>query len=139
MKRKATANWTGPGKTGKGDVSTQSGVLKSSQYSFSSRFEEGIGTNPEELIAAAHAGCFSMKLSFILGAAGFEPTYIQTVCTITLENGAITNSQLDVTAEVSGISQEVFNTCVEDAKTNCPVSKLLTNGTAITHEAVLKA
>ncbi len=137
MKRKATANWTGPGKTGKGNLTTQSGVLTASQYSYGSRFEEGIGTNPEELVAAAHAGCFSMKLSFILGAAGFEPTSIDTVCTVTLENGAITNSHLNVTAQVSGISKEVFDTCVEDAKTNCPISKSL--NTSITHEATLKA
>ena len=137
MKRKSSAVWTGPGKTGKGALSSQSGVLASTQYSFSSRFEEGIGTNPEELVAAAHAGCFSMKLSFVLGAAGFEPEKIETSCTITLENGAITNSHLVVNAKVPGISQEVFNTSVEDAKKNCPISKLL--NTEITHEATLTA
>ena len=84
-----------------------------------------IGTNPEELIAAAHAGCFSMKLSFVLGAAGFEPESIDTVCTITLESGTITNSHLKLTAKVAGISQEVFDASVDDAKANCPVSKLL--------------
>ncbi|MDQ3052093.1 MAG: OsmC family peroxiredoxin [Bacteroidota bacterium] len=137
MKRNATAIWTGPGKTGKGNLTTQSGVLKSNQYSYSSRFEEGIGTNPDELVAAAHAGCFSMKLSFILGAAGFEPESIETICTITLENGAISNSHLNLTAKVPGISQEVFTTSVEDAKANCSISKSL--NTKITHEAVLKA
>jgi len=137
MKRNATAIWNGPGKTGKGNLSTQSGVLNSTQYSFGSRFEEGIGTNPEELIAAGHAGCFTMKLSFILGAAGFEPSKIETVCTITLENGAVSNSHLKLTAEVPGISQEVFNASVEDAKSNCIISKLL--NTNITHEASLKA
>lgn len=137
MKRKSTAVWTGPGKTGKGTLSSQSGVLSATQYSFSSRFEEGIGTNPEELVAAAHAGCFSMKLSFVLGNAGFEPEKIETTCTITLENGAITNSHLVLTAKVPGISQEVFNTSVEDAKKNCPISKLL--NTEITHEATLTA
>ena len=137
MKRKATANWSGPGKTGKGDLTTQSGVLNAAQYSYVSRFEQGIGTNPEELVAAAHAGCFSMKLSFILGAAGFEPTSIQTVCTTTLENGAITESHLNVTAQVNGITKEVFDTCVADAAANCPISKSLT--AHITHEAVLKA
>ena len=135
-KRTGSANWAGPGKTGKGTVSTQSGVLNANQYSFTSRFEEGTGTNPEELIAAAHAGCFSMKLSFVLGAAGFEPTNIDTVCTITLDSGTITNSHLNVTAQVPGISQDVFNTCVEDAKLNCPVSKLLKS--TITSEAILK-
>ena len=136
-KRNATATWTGPGKTGKGNVSTHSGVLKSHQYSYSSRFEEGTGTNPEELIAAAHAGCFSMKLSFILGAAGFEPTSIDTSCAITLENGTITNSHLKVTAQVPGISDEAFQTCVEEAKVSCPVSKVLK--ATITAEATLRS
>ncbi len=89
------------------------------------------------MVAAAHAGCFSMKLSFILGAAGFEPESIETICTITLENGAISNSHLNLTAKVPGISQEVFTTSVEDAKANCSISKSL--NTKITHEAVLKA
>ena len=136
-KRNATANWTGPGKTGKGNLTTQSGVLKSHQYSFSSRFEEGSGTNPEELIAAAHAGCFSMKLSFLLGAAGFDPSHIETVGTISLEDGTITNSHLKVTAQVPGISQDAFNKCVEEAKNTCPVSKALS--VSITTEATLKA
>ncbi|HMT30744.1 MAG TPA: OsmC family peroxiredoxin, partial [Bacteroidia bacterium] len=124
-----------PGKTGKGNLTTQSGVLSSAQYSFGSRFEEGIGTNPEELIAAAHSGCFSMKLSFILGAAGFEPTSIETKCTIELENGAITNSHLNVKAVVDRISEEEFKKCAEDAKANCPISKSL--NTNITMEAAL--
>ena len=135
MKRNATAHWAGPGKTGKGNLTTQSGVLSSAQYSFGSRFEEGIGTNPEELIAAAHSGCFSMKLSFILGAAGFEPTSIETKCTIELENGAITNSHLNVKAVVDRISEEEFKKCAEDAKANCPISKSL--NTNITMEAAL--
>jgi osmotically inducible protein OsmC len=125
MKRNATAEWTGPGKTGKGNVTVQSGLFTKAQYSFSSRFEEGVGTNPEELIAAAHAGCFSMKLSFVLGAAGFEPSNIETKCTINLENGAITNSHLTLTAVVAGISKEEFEKCVTEAKTGCPVSKAL--------------
>lgn len=137
MKRKATAVWNGPGKTGKGNLTTQSGVLNTTQYSFSSRFEEGIGTNPEELIAAAHAGCFSMKLSFVLGAAGFEPTSIETECGITLENGAITNSHLKVAAVVPGIGADAFTKCVEEAATTCPISKSL--NTNITHESTLKA
>ena len=124
-KRNATAVWAGPGKTGKGKLTSQSGLFKDAQYSFSSRFEEGTGTNPEELIAAAHAGCFSMKLSFVLGAAGFEPEHIETNCTITLDSGSITNSHLVTKVKVDGISEEVFNASVADAKANCPVSKLL--------------
>jgi lipoyl-dependent peroxiredoxin len=136
MKRNGTAHWSGPGKTGKGTVSSQSGVLKDNQYSYGSRFEEGIGTNPEELIAAAHAGCFSMKLSFILGAAGFTPSDINTTCTITLESGTITTSHLNVTAVVPGIDEAKFQECVAEAKTTCPVSKALSIN--ITHEATLK-
>ena len=135
MKRFATANWKGSGKEGKGTNTTQSGVLKDAQYSYSSRFEEGIGTNPEELVAAAHSGCFSMKLSFVLGAAGFTPDNIDTKCTITLENGAITESHLEVKAKVPGISEAKFKECVDDAKANCPISKLL--NTNITLEASL--
>ncbi len=101
------------------------GYLKEKPYSFSSRFEEGEGTNPEELIAAAHAGCFSMKLSFVLGAAGFTPESIHTDCTITLENGTITNSHLVTKVKVPGISKEKFDECAKDAEQNCPVSKLL--------------
>ncbi len=125
MKRTATANWKGSGKEGKGTVTTQSGVLKDNQYSFGSRFEEGIGTNPEELIGAAHAGCFSMKLSFVLGAAGFTPANIDTKATVNLEEGSINKIHLEVSATVPGISGEKFNECVADAKVNCPVSKLV--------------
>ena len=125
MKRKSKAVWNGSGKEGTGHLTTQSGVLKEKAYTFSSRFEEGEGTNPEELIAAAHAGCFSMKLSFVLGAAGFTPESIHTDCTITLENGTITASHLHTKAKVPGISKEKFLECAEDAKLNCPVSKLL--------------
>ena len=123
MKRQATAVWNGSGKEGSGKVSTQSTVLNQNQYSYKSRFEEGTGTNPEELMAAAHAGCFSMKLSFVLGGAGFTPDSIETTCSITLENGAITNSHLQVSAKVPGISADQFQKCAEDAKANCPVSK----------------
>src|SRR5688572_22102811 len=125
MKRTATAVWNGSGKDGNGKLSTQSTALKENQYSYKSRFEEGVGTNPEELIAAAHAGCFSMKLSFVLGAAGHEPTSIETTCVITLENGTITNSHLTVKATVPGIDAAKFQECAEDAKANCPVSKAL--------------
>lgn len=99
MKRNGTAVWNGTGKEGTGHVSTQSGVLKQSQYSWSTRFADGIGTNPEELIAAAHAGCFSMKLSFVLNSKELTPDEINTTCTITLDNGAITESHLEVTAK----------------------------------------
>lgn len=125
MKRKSNAVWNGSGKEGSGHLTTKSGVLKEKAYSFSSRFEEGEGTNPEELIAAAHAGCFSMKLSFVLGAAGFTPESIHTDCTINLENGIITSSHLVTKAKVPGISKEKFDECAKDAKENCPVSKLL--------------
>lgn len=125
MKRTATAIWNGSGKEGKGTLSTQSNVLNKTAYSYTSRFESGTGTNPEELIAAAHAGCFTMKLSFVLGGAGFTPASIETNCTITLENGAITSSHLVVKGNVPGCSNEDFKKHAEDAKANCPVSKLL--------------
>lgn len=123
MKRFATANWKGSGKEGKGTNTTQSGVLKDTQYSYNSRFAEGIGTNPEELIAAAHAGCFSMKLSFVLGAAGFTPENIDTKCTVTLADGAITESHLEVRATVPGIDAAKFAECANEAKATCPISK----------------
>jgi lipoyl-dependent peroxiredoxin len=135
MKRSATANWQGTGKDGKGTVSTQSGVLSSTAYSYKSRFEEGIGTNPEELIGAAHAGCFTMKLSFLLSGAGFTPENIDTKATITLDNGAITSSHLEVKATVPGLEPEKFAELAADAKANCPISKLL--NTEITMDASL--
>ncbi len=123
MKRNATAVWNGSGKEGNGHLTTQSTTLNQTQYSFNSRFAEGVGTNPEELMAAAHAGCFTMKLSFVLGAAGFIPDSLETQCTITLEDGTITSSHLVLKAKVPGISAEQFETCAADAKANCPVSK----------------
>ena len=137
MKRNATAVWNGSGKEGSGNLTTQSTTLDKTQYSFNSRFAEGVGTNPEELVAAAHAGCFSMKLSFVLGAAGFTADEISTRCDITLDPaaGAITESHLTVTAKIPGISKEQFEAAVADAKANCPISKLL--NTNITHEATL--
>ncbi len=135
MKRNATAVWNGSGKEGNGNLTTQSGVLKQTQYSFNSRFAEGIGTNPEELVAAAHAGCFTMKLSFVLGEAGFTPDNIETTCAINFENGAVVGSHLTVKAKVPGISEEVFQNSVKDAEANCPISKLL--NTQISSEAVL--
>jgi len=123
MKRTATAIWNGSGKEGNGTLSTQSTVLNKTQYSFNSRFAEGVGTNPEELMAAAHAGCFTMKLSFVLGAAGFTPETLETSCAISLEDGVITRSDLSVKAKVPGITPEKFQECAADAKANCPVSK----------------
>lgn len=135
MKSFATANWKGTGKEGNGTLSSKSRVLENTSYDFRSRFEDGTFTNPEELVAAAHAGCFSMKLSFVLGAAGFTPDNIDTKCTITLEAGAVTNSHLEVTASVPGIDAAKFAECAAEAKVNCPISKLL--NTEITMEATL--
>jgi lipoyl-dependent peroxiredoxin len=135
MKRNATAVWNGSGKEGNGHLTTQSNVLSETQYSFNSRFAEGIGTNPEELIAAAHAGCFTMKLSFVLGALGLTPESLTTKCVITLEEGAITNSHLTVEGKVPGATAEQFAEAVKDAEANCPISKALT--ATITSEAVL--
>lgn len=138
MKRYATANWKGTGKEGKGNITAQSKILEQAQYSFGSRFEEGVGTNPEELIAAAHSGCFTMKLSFNLTKAGFTPENIDTRCDITLDadKGEISTSHLTVKAKVPGISKEQFEELVTDAKLNCPVSKLLK--ATITCEATLE-
>ena len=135
MKRNATAVWQGTGKEGKGHLTTQSTTLNKTQYSFGSRFENGVGTNPEELVAAAHAGCFTMKLSFVLQAAGFTADEIETKCDIDLVDGAITSSHLTVNAKVPGISKEKFDESVDDAKVNCPISKLY--NTEITAEATL--
>lgn len=123
MRRTATAVWNGSGKDGNGTMSTASTVLTNAQYSYKTRFEDGVGTNPEELMAAAHAGCFSMKLSFVLGAAGFTPDEIHTDCAISLEGGVITKSELTVKAKIPDISAEQFQECAADAKANCPVSK----------------
>ncbi|RIA10611.1 osmotically inducible protein OsmC [Flavobacteriaceae bacterium MAR_2010_72] len=125
MKRKAQAHWQGTGKDGKGHLTTQSTVLNKTQYSFSSRFEEGIGTNPEELIAAAHSGCFTMKLAFNIQEANYTPKDLITDCQITLEDGAITNSHLTLKATVDGIGDEEFSKLVKNAEENCPISKLL--------------
>lgn len=137
MKRHATAVWNGSGKEGKGTLTAQSGTLNNAQYSYKSRFEEGTGTNPEELIAAAHAGCFTMKLSFVLGEAGFTPDKLETTSHISLENGVITGSHLVVKGKVPGITKEKFEECVKDAEKNCPVSKAL--NMKISSEATLEA
>jgi osmotically inducible protein OsmC len=134
MKRTATAIWNGSGKEGSGNLTTQSGILNKAKYTWSSRFEETAGTNPEELIAAAHAGCFTMKLTFVLAAAGFPPETIETSCTITLDK-TINNSHLAVKAKAGAITKEKFEECAQDAKANCPVSKAL--NIEITMEASL--
>jgi lipoyl-dependent peroxiredoxin len=129
MKRTASAVWTGDLKQGKGSISTQSGVLKETQYSFSTRFENGIGTNPEELIAAAHAGCFTMATSAALGKAGFTPEKLSTTAALTLEqvsgNWTITTVDLQMTARVPGIDKKKFDEIAAEAKANCPVSRVL--------------
>ena len=141
MKRKAYAVWKGGIINGSGTISTDSGVLSNTQYSFSSRFEHGIGTNPEELIAAAHAGCFSMALSGQLVAAKLTAETINTTATVTIEKQGdgftITAVHLDVMAKIPGASIEVFNTAAKKAKEGCPVSKVL-NAT-ITMDAVLES
>ena len=135
MKRTATAVWTGSGKEGKGHVTTASTVLNKTQYSFNSRFAEGVGTNPEELVAAAHSGCYAMKLSFVLGEAGFTPQELNVTCAINFEDGAITNSHLVLKAKVPGITPDKFQACANEAKATCPISKSL--NTKITLEASL--
>ncbi len=141
MRRKASAVWQGGLKDGKGAISTDSGVLSETQYSFSTRFEEGAGTNPEELIAAAHAGCFSMALSGQLGQAGLTAESIRTTATVRLEKTdagfAITSVHLEVTAKVPGADEQAFQTAANNAKAGCPVSKVL--NAEITMDASLES
>ncbi len=135
MKRNATAVWKGSIKEGKGTISSQSTVLNNAQYSFKTRFEDGVGTNPEELVAAAHSGCFSMQLSAFITEAGFEIESIQTKCDINFVEGTIIGSHLTVEAKVSGLSNEVFQELVTKAEKQCPISRLL--NTEITSTATL--
>ena len=141
MRRKASAVWNGGLKDGKGMISTDSGVLSETQYSFSTRFEDGKGTNPEELIAAAHAGCFSMALSGQLGQAGLTAESINTTATVRLEKTdsgfAITSVHLEVKAKVPGADKQAFETAANNAKAGCPVSKVL--NAEITMEASLES
>ena len=127
--RTAQVEWRGGGKTGKGTMTTQSGVLSASPYGFNTRFEGQKGTNPEELIAAAHAGCFSMALAFALDRAGFTPTRLATSAAVTLESDGggfkISRSALELEAEVASITQDQFGKIAEEAKAGCPVSKVL--------------
>ncbi len=140
MKRKASAVWNGDLKTGKGSISTESGTLSNAQYSFTTRFENGVGTNPEELIAAAHAGCFSMALSAQLSGAGIKPEKIETSATVTMEKQekgwTVTEILLEVKAKVPGIDATAFNNTANEAKAGCPISRLL--NTKITLNAVLE-
>ena len=141
MKRNASAVWQGGLKDGQGTISTASGVLQQTQYSFGTRFEDGIGTNPEELIAAAHAGCFSMALAGQLGAAGMVAQSIATTANVTLDKvGAgweVTAVHLDVTARIPGADQAAFDTAAKNAKEGCPISRLLK--AEITMDAKLEA
>ena len=129
MKRRASALWQGDLKTGKGAVSTDSGVLQNAAYSFTTRFENGKGTNPEELIAAAHAGCFTMALSAELGKASLVPQSLRTTATVTLDKldsgWTVTESHLEVVGKVPGASAEAFRKAAEGAETGCPISRLL--------------
>jgi len=141
MKRSAQAKWQGDLKSGTGTISTASGTLATTPYSFRSRFEQGTGTNPEELLAAAHAGCFTMALSAQLGEAGLKATSLETSCSITLEQKdggfAITESHLDLKAKVPGATAEAFEKATKAAETGCPVSKLF--NTKITLDAHLES
>lgn len=141
MQRKASAVWQGNLKGGKGTISTASGALSNTQYSFSTRFENGVGANPEELIAAAHAGCFSMALSAQLAEAGLTADRIDTTATVTMEKNAVgfevTASHLDVTAKIPNATEEAFETAANNAKAGCPISRLL--NAKITMKASLQA
>jgi lipoyl-dependent peroxiredoxin len=138
MSKYANAEWHGTGKEGKGILSTETKFLNEIPFTYATRFGDAKnGTNPEELVAAAHAGCVSMKLSFVLNAAGFTADTIETKCDITLEDGVITKSHLTVKAKIPGISKEKFDECAKDAKENCPISKSLNPNIEISMEAVL--
>jgi len=141
MKRTATAEWHGGLKDGKGAISTQSGVLAKTQYSFGTRFDQGIGTNPEELIAAAHAGCFAMALSGQLGEAKMVAESINVTATVSLENvetgWTITESHLDLKAKIPGADRDAFEAAAKKAKAGCPISKLMT--AKVTMDATLEA
>jgi lipoyl-dependent peroxiredoxin len=141
MDRTATAQWQGDLKSGKGSLSTQSGLLTQTPYSFRDRFEDGKNTNPEELLAAAHAGCFSMALSMILGLHGLKAESLETKCVITLDKEgdgfAIKKSALTLVAKIPGATQDAFNQATQAAKEGCPVSKLF--DTEITLDATLQS
>ena len=123
--RKASANWKGTGMEGKGTISTQSTTLDQAQLSFKTRFEEGVGTNPEELVAAAHSGCFTMQLSFLLSEEGYTPGNLDTEAKLTFEDGTITKIHLELEGQVEGIEEDEFKQIAQKAKEICPISKLL--------------
>ena len=128
MKRKAHVVWKGDGENGSGELTTGSGAIQKLPYDFKMRFKNDdgkLGTNPEELIAAAHAGCFNMKLSFVLNENGFSPESLETESVLTFVDGAVESIELSLSAKVPGISNEKFNECAEEAKDNCPISGLL--------------
>ncbi|WP_026903791.1 OsmC family protein [Pedobacter glucosidilyticus] len=130
--RKASANWKGTGKEGNGAISTESTVLNNTQLSYKTRFEDGIGTNPEELIAAAHAGCFTMQLSFLISEAGFTPENLDTVAHVQFEDGSVNLITLELSGAIPGISKEEFEQLAQKAKEICPISKLLNTEITLT-------
>ena len=130
--RRASAQWQGSGPEGKGYVSTQSKVLNQTPYSFKTRFQDEQGTNPEELIAAAHAGCFTMQLTFLLGEAGFTPTHLETKAKLTFEDGSITHIELFLNGKIDGIDFDKFQATATKAKEICPISKLLNTKISLT-------
>ncbi|MGH2666627.1 OsmC family protein [Flavobacterium sp.] len=134
--RRANANWKGTGMEGKGTISTQSTTLDNAQLSFKTRFDEGVGTNPEELIAAAHSGCFTMQLSFLLSEAGFTPEDLNTEAKVTFEDGSITLIQLILKGSVPGISADEFEKAAHKAKEICPISKLLNTTITLSVELI---
>lgn len=139
MSKYATANWQGTGKEGGGTITTETSALSNAPFTFANRFgETKDGTNPEELVAAAHAGCFTMKFSIVLNEAGFTADNIETKCDITFGNGAITKSHLTVKAKVPGISEEKFQESAQYAKENCPISKSLNSSIEISMDATLE-
>ena len=125
MKRTASAHWEGDLKTGKGNLSTQSTTLNKTQYSYNTRFVDGVGTNPEELLGAAHAGCFTMQVSALLGQAGFNPTSLDTIASVNLENGSIIGVHLSIKGKVPNISEQQFAEVTKNAEKNCIVSRAL--------------
>ena len=135
MKRNATAVWAGSLKEGEGKITTQSNVISNTQYSFRTRFEQGNGTNPEELIAAAHAGCFTMQLTAYINEVGYSVASIETKCDIDFQDGSVVGSHLSVVARIDDIETDEFQQLVTKAETNCPISRLL--NTAITSSATL--
>ena len=141
MKRTASAKWQGDLAGGSGTMSTGSGTLSDAAFSFHTRFEKGEGTNPEELVAAAHAGCYSMAFSHTISEAGFKPDSVQTTCTITFDKTdagpTVTASHLEMRAKIPGVSQEAFDKAAGEAKAGCPISRLL--NTEITLDATLEA